>query len=561
MHFKKNLLKSIIREIFSDKRSPVPIYLLLIGTAILFAIGWYFTSDVSQSIDLLFWDEANYMQAGKGFAEKINRAWGPSYALWYKLISIFESDNIRLYYLNYRLMTILPAIVLFIFFALSNIRLWVSFSLALFFIFADINLPVWPKVSHYCIFVFLTGMILMKYIPHYLVKLSFISVFALFISYARPEFYLTYMAIIVLWVIALFYKEFRNKHTILISVGLILFGFGVQYVLKNPLFNFQGDRSALAFAQHFMFNYFTWNNIDQDFWITWMPYYEELFNNSSSIKEAYSFNGKLFNLHFLTNFQNYFYNAFYLFSDAMLPEKLVNIPLMGRLVIIFIGSAIMITLVPYKVFKTIITSFKKNTLSIVLLLLMVGPTVVSCFVIYPRDHYMVFHLIFVLFILSIIVFSKPVGSLSYDKYTFVFSITIILLTLWLMPSTKDYHHFDLWRKEKSQANLKTVEKLRAYHFTDSIRILENEGGMNLFLDDNFVWIRGFMKDTTWTEYLNQEKVNVVYVTPSLTKYPTLKEDSTWYDFEENPEQYGFKKIMTGNHQPYLYIKKNLLNIK
>lgn len=554
-------MKSIIREVFSDKRSPVPIYILFIGTVFIFYIGWLFTSDVFQSIDLLFWDEANYMQVGKNITVKLNRAWGPSYALWYKFISFFESDSIKLYYLNYRLMTILPAIALFIFLAISNIRLWVSFSLALLFIFADINLPVWPKVSHYCIFVFLIGMILMKHIPSHLVKVAFMSVFALFISYARPEFYLTYIAILILWGVGLFYKEFRNKEAIFISIVFILFGFGIQYFLKNPLFNFQGDRSAIAFAQHFMFNYFTWNEIDQDFWITWMPYYEELFNNSSSIKEAYSINKELFNLHFLTNFQNYFVNAFYFFSDAMLPEKLINIPIKGRLVILFIGSAIMITLVPYKVFETIIASFRRNTLSIILLLLMVGPTIISCFVIYPREHYMIFHYIFVLFILSIIVFSKPMGSLSYDRYTFVFSITIVLLILWLMPSTKDYHHFDLWRKEKSQANLKTVKKLRAYHFTDSVRILENEGGMNLFLDDNFVWIRGFMKDTTWTEYLNQEKVNVVYVTPSLTKYPSLKEDSTWYSFEENPEKYGFKKVLTGDHQPYLYIKKNLLNIK
>jgi hypothetical protein len=555
-------LKRIIRGIFNDEASKVPLGIIGAGVFIIAIIGWYFTKDLFQFMDVLFWDEANYMQSGLKITEKFNHSWGPAYAIWYKMISLFESDIIKLYYLNFRLMTILPAIALFVFLAVSNIRVWVSFSLGLFFVFANVNLPIWPKVSHYCIFVFVTGLILAKYIPSKLVKIAFISLFALNISYARPEFFLTYLAILGLWFIALFFKEFRDKKSILISFVLIGFGIGIQSIMGNPLFNFQGDRSALAFAQHFMLNYFEWNHIDQDFWITWMSYYQNLFGDVTSIKAAYQTNPRLFHLHFLTNFQNYFIQAFELYSDAMLPEKIIQIPQIGRVIILSLGGIIMIVVsTSSKYINVVANGFKKNTLSIIILLLLMAPTLISCFVIYPRTHYMVFHYIPLIFIIGILFFSKPLESKTFDQYTLLFSGVIIAMVLLLMPSTKDYDHFDLWRKENSQANLKTIEKIKSYNFTGPINLLENEGGMNMFLGKNYSWVRGFMKDTTWTAYLEKEQVDIIYVTPSLVKYPSLLQDSTWSDFEAHPEKYGYEKIQTGNFTPYLLIHQHLLNKK
>jgi hypothetical protein len=555
-------LKQFLKALYNEEANKVPIGILVAGSFIIGIVGWYFTRDLFQSLDVLFWDEANYMQSGLRITEKFNHSWGPAYAVWYKLISLFESDTIKLYFLNFRLLTILPAIALFVLLAISNIRLWVSFSLGLFFVFANINLPVWPKVSHYCIFIFLTGMIIAKYIPSKLIKIAFISLFALNISYARPEFFLTYVAILGLWVIALFYKDFRNTKAIIISVLIIGFGLLIQVKMGNPLFNFQGDRSALAFAQHFMFNYFEWNHIDQDWWITWMSYYHDLFGNVTSIKDAYHTNPKLFHLHFLTNFQNYFVQASQLYSDAMLPEKIIRIPQIVRIVILALGGIVMIVIsTNSKYLNTIVNGFKKNTLSILFMLFLVAPTVISCFVIYPRTHYMIFQYFLLIFLISILFFSIPTANKNYDRFTLLYSVLLIGLIFILMPSTKDYHHFDLWRKETSQANLKSIEKINSYNFKGPIHLLENEGGMNIFLGKNYSWVRGFMKDTTWTAYLEKEQVDIIYVTPSLVKYPTLKQDSTWYDFESHPEKYGYVKVHPGNFTPYLLIRQHLLNNK
>ncbi|MCO5232374.1 MAG: hypothetical protein LC105_09845 [Chitinophagales bacterium] len=552
-------MKGIIQVIFSDKRARISYPAIAIGAFIIFLTGWYFTRDLSQSLDILFWDEANYMKSGWMIPNKFNHSWGPSYAIWYKILSLFESDSIQLYFLNYRLMTIIPAMVLFVFLAFANIRTWAAWGIGLLFLFATINITVWPKISHFCISIFLIGLILMRYISSYPIKISFLSLFALYIAYARPEFYLTYLAILGLWILSVCIKDFRSKKAWWISIGLISLGFLIQFKMGNPLLNFQGDRSALAFAQHFTFNYFKWKNIDQDFWITWMPYYHELFHDATSIKAAYQNNSQLFQMHILSNIQNYFVSGFQLFSDAMLPEKLIKISITGRLIIIAIGGFLMFGLASQdKYFENIIHGLKRNVLVIILLGIMVLPTLASSFLIYPRLHYILFHYFFFILLVSIFFFSKSTENKSVNRWTIVIATVILGVVLWQMPSTKDYHHFDMWRKERSQANLNTVKKLRAYNFTTPIRLLENEGGMNIFLPNNYSWVRGFAKDTTWTAYIEKEHVDIIYVTPSLTKYPTLKSDSTWYLFKSQPENYGFEKVNTGNHSPYLYIRKTLL---
>jgi hypothetical protein len=246
----------------------------------------------------------------------------------------------------------------------------------------------------------------------------------------------------------------------------------------------------------------------------------------------------------------------------MLPEKIIRIPQIVRIVILALGGIVMIVIsTNSKYLNTIVNGFKKNTLSILFMLFLVAPTVISCFVIYPRTHYMIFQYFLLVFLISILFFSIPTANKNYDRFTLLYSVLLIGLIFILMPSTKDYHHFDLWRKETSQANLKSIEKINSYNFKGPIHLLENEGGMNIFLGKNYSWVRGFMKDTTWTAYLEKEQVDIIYVTPSLVKYPTLKQDSTWYDFESHPEKYGYVKVHPGNFTPYLLIRQHLLNNK
>jgi hypothetical protein len=522
--------------------------------------GWMFTRGLEGVMDILFWDEANYLNSGKMMFDKFNRQWGPGYALWYKLLSLFEQDSLKLYFLNYRLMTLLPAVALFVLLALSNVRFWVAFGVAFVFLYADINLPVWPKVSHYCVLVFLVALSVMRFLPATVLKLAFMLPATLFIAYARPEFYLSFIGIFVLFVISLFVDPASKKAgNLLPSFGFMFFAFAVQAFMGNPLFNFQGDRSGLAFAQHFMLNYFQWNDIDQDFWITWMPYFEKEFGNAPSLKAAFQANPDLFKRHLFSNIQEYIMSSYRLFTDVMLPEKMIALPLRARMAVLVLGGAISITWLGRELFtRTVLQNMSRNMLMVILLILFAIPSILSCIVIYPRLHYLILQVPLVILAACLIFFSQPVERPAKDWHNILLSLSILIAGWILMPSLSKYDYFDLWRKENSQANLKTVEKLRAYNFRLPIRLLENEGGMHLFLTDNYTWIRGFMKQEPWIDYIRNQRVDIIYVTPSLIKYPSLAADSTWPTFRDHPEQFGYQRISTGQHEPYLLISKSLL---
>lgn len=533
------------------------------GMLLIFTIGWIFTLDIAQHVDLLFWDEANYMASGMSMFDKFNKAWGPTYAFWYKFLSFFEGDSIKLYYLNYRLMTILPAIALFILLLQSNVRRWAALWVALLLLFAQINLPVWPKVSHYSIFVLLMGLVVMRRIKIYSLKLTFMAYVVLFLAYSRPEVFLTYLGIIVLWLIVVSSDRASRRPIILaISIAGLLGTVLIQYVIGNPMFTFHGNRSAIAFAQHFMMNYYQWNGIDQDFWITWMPYYQKEFGNAASISEAYKMNAPLLQKHIFTNIHQYFYESFRLFTDAMLPEKLIQIPLKIRIIILSMGGAIAVTIMGKKAYVSALReNILRNMLVIMILLLFVAPSVAACIVIYPREHYLLLQLPLILLLVTIFFFSRLTFSEEKSFVAWIIAGLLALLCFIKMPSLAAYDYFDLWRKENSLANLKTVEKIRSYNFGTPVRILENEGGINLFLKPNFIWIRGFTQTKPVTEFIKTEQIQMIYVTPSLTNHSTFRNDSTWPQLAAHPENFGFVKVKTGEHQPYLLIEKELLNSK
>ena len=67
-------------------------------------------------MDIQFADEAAYIRFGLDLFEKMNRNWGPLYAVWYKGLSVFTTNTIQLYYLNFGVTAILIAVLLYVFY-------------------------------------------------------------------------------------------------------------------------------------------------------------------------------------------------------------------------------------------------------------------------------------------------------------------------------------------------------------------------------------------------------------------------------------------------------------
>ena len=85
---------------------------------VLLAVGWKYTRGLESVLDIGLYDESNYLHSGHSLLDIGFPSPGaaPLYAVWYFLLSKLQSDRVELYYLNYRVLTILVPIALYLLF-------------------------------------------------------------------------------------------------------------------------------------------------------------------------------------------------------------------------------------------------------------------------------------------------------------------------------------------------------------------------------------------------------------------------------------------------------------
>ena len=103
-----------------------------VGILLIIICGIKVTYNLERYMDLLFWDESLYMARGTMMFHSIPRDWGPSYSLWYKLLSFFISDSVELYYFNFKFTTILFSISLFLLMLSCGVQRVFAFILSIF---------------------------------------------------------------------------------------------------------------------------------------------------------------------------------------------------------------------------------------------------------------------------------------------------------------------------------------------------------------------------------------------------------------------------------------------
>ena len=134
---------------------------LLIILIILLA-GLKLTFMLEAGLDISLYDEASYLFWGIRIpVEGLPRTdYAPLYAIWYFIISLIEPNRVNLFYLNIKLMTILPPVLVYILLRKNRVSISVSSTISWFFLLSRANAYTWPKVSHFALLVILVILIL-----------------------------------------------------------------------------------------------------------------------------------------------------------------------------------------------------------------------------------------------------------------------------------------------------------------------------------------------------------------------------------------------------------------
>lgn len=523
-------------------------YFDLIILMFILLAGMKFTYKIWTIIDIGLYDETAYLNDGlnllsAGFPAAEN---SPLYAMWYWVLSVFIHNKVYLYYINYILLTILPPAVLYILMRKHQVSNILSLGASFFLLISVNNLETWPKISHFALIVV---MIFFVFIDnrHFIKSFSIMGIGFLMASFARPELVVSYI-LIALPMLAVCIRRILIKRYLCKKEIVYVIGFGVMSLLflgtlGSPL---GGDRSFVAFSQHYALNWVDWHKSAMNPWTDFESIIKKDFGNVHSTTEAIIVNPVNFFKHISYNLLNYFKSVlgFWEHFDILAPHTSLKFE---KLEFYFILSVIFIYMIGIRKFVT--ENFRnvvsKNIYLVTGLIIFIIPELISCIIIYPREHYILPQVVSFTFVFLLFV---PQYNLRLNKTNL---ITASFLLLAITPTlTIDYHFYNPF----STQTISVIEYIENMHITGPVNMLEADGGYATYLGNNFKWISETSKNTNFNQFLKEDHINMVVVSDSLLNDRRFSDDNEWNEFLTVHDNF-FKVKIPNTRMSLIYDKK------
>ncbi len=525
------------------------------GIILLLACGIKLYYGIQNSMDVQFADEAAYIRFGLDLFETMNRNWGPMYALWYKCLSFITTDTIQLYYLNFMITSVLVGVLLYFFLLRISIKPTFALFISFCVLVSDLNISVWPRISHFCIVLCLIALIIISFLKNNIYKCLVFTVMCLINAYARPEFYLSFVIMVVVTLICIYYNKsaLTRKDIYIFSGAIVLIGV-LHFIFRFPSNDFFGyNRGVAAFYQHYAWNYKMRTNGTFDAWLYWEDLAKKQFGDCNSMWCVIKTQPGIFISNTLFNVRTYLLQLLkvcsYVFPVGIFHGKKMQLLLTLLTIVTFI--TLMLRKNSRAYFLQKIYSYKFYLL---ILFCFITPTLLSCVVVFPRDHYLYLQMLFVLLIL-ISAFGFIFEYLSLKPIFFIaFGILLFLAT----PNVQSYSFMKFSTDTHAMCNKKLIQHLEKKYAKTPHTLFTNMPFVRGLLPTTFKEINTIFdkkKSKPFTHYIDSAKIDIVIITPSTLRDPHLTSDSSWINFMDSPENYNFKKEIFCDCDLYLLVKQ------
>lgn len=558
---------SLINQKFHNKISK---FLINHKYDVIFLIGIFiyclkFLCFMENTVDIKAFDETIYLYQGVIINKKglPSSQFAPFYSIRYYVLSLFEPNRVDLYYLNQKILIILTGLLLYIFLRILKNKNWLCFIISYFYVNSHI-IMIWPFVNLFTLLIILfcsiiaTYFFINKQIYYYIITIAF-----LYASWTRPEFFIAFISLLILSIIN-FYRLNKNKkiwYELIVFISIIVLS---VYIFRNPL---SGGRSFFAFSQHFALNWVDWNKSDLDPWFDYNIIVKETFGNSKNIIQAFYANPLYFFKHILSNIIQINKTVI----DLLTPIHSDFLPtIFTSYYKIFINIVILFLLIvlvyKFKQFLAQIRVLIKNQYfrrTLIIFLGILFAVLPSIIIIYPREHYLIIPLVFVL-VLVTCYFNYLLLELSINipKIKFFPSIIIMLLLLFVTPNISSAYNFIPKinkQYESDTPNLTTIRFIKKLPIKFPVTILDG-ASIYPYYGDNYRGIIFFEKpsDDKFFEFLDAKNINIILITPELFSQRLYINDKDFLSIIHYPTNYGFVRINIPNTSRFLLIKKDLI---
>ena len=525
------------------------------GILILLAAGLILVHNLAAWKDVEFGDETTYLGSGLSFSIpfKGGAQWGPLYAAWYAFWHLFIPNSLDLYYFNWALLSVLAGITVFLFLRSLHLFFWLSVWLSVLFLFSAQNLPLNPKISiaPFCLILGTLAMTQFKQYPN-CIRFLWVALTGLLCAYFRPEFYVSFLLGIALMGWWVWKEKAIQQRSAVISIGTFAFiAVTLHLLFENPLLSGDSSRSAVAFQQHFIVNYSAWKHQPEPSTIEAQLrlFHQVLGADVQTLTDALQAQPAWTLKHIFTNLTHTLtanlkntVDTFYqtLFRGWYSPWRSV---LAAIVALVFLG------VIDY---RTTWRNFRQKSVDgwgLVALLSLIFPTLVATILIYPRTHYLVFHLILIFWVIAFIA-----NRISFSKLSFFQTIPStplfgLALFGFLVLQLPNYH-----RQSPTPAadNVRFITQIQP---DERLRVLERDW-YRVFLKQDSDWIHvEEYTDGDFVKFVQQKNINFILMTQDMQSY--FAKDPGFSAFLKQYKSEGFTKLNTNSVGDYLLIKQTL----
>jgi hypothetical protein len=310
-----------------------------------------------------------------------------------------------------------------------------------------------------------------------------------------------------------------------------------------------GERSMVAFGQHFSLNWVSWNNSAINPWTNWEEITSRNFGAANSILEAFAKNPSTFLKHAIYNFLNLAKSAPILFipqlSASVSKEVLIALPI----ICLAAYLAYLHNSHHKKLLADIRNNFQENKTLLLFISLLLLPELISIVIIYPRDHYLLIMGILIILGTTILLRNSNFKQekTSYKMLSLLFASLIIVM-----------FQFRPYQKAADKPTLNTIQFIQSLNINQPVNILEAEGGYYIYLNGKFQRVAEYDKNTDFDHFRMDRNINMIVLSNGLLQDTRFINDTEWQDFLANYSKFGYVQFEIPNTDKKIIVQANLV---
>ena len=528
----------------------------LVGIAIVIA-GCIYTYNLPAFIDIVGYDESDYLRYGITFFQGgiPDPDWAPIYALWYWFLHLFVSDPVDLYYLNYSITTILVALMFFVAlrtYAVSRTLALIGASLLLI---SAANFPIWPRVCHVSTSIALLSFVLIRIPQTEKNKVLLSTVVALVSAFIRPECFLIFVCLLALYT-GLVIRDYRRTNSLAVArpLAVVVCGSILTIAIFGLPMGGEGTRDMVAIAQHYEKGW----NARLERGETAPPggteaIFRQDFGDAESMADVVLNNPRAFATHVVYNISIIPREWGLTFGSVYPRSTLMTDRLQIALIVAILVAAFIVFRNGWKIsVDRVIERMKSERVLFLVAFLYLGVGLLSVFVIWPRWHYLQ-GVGVVLFFCQFVILSR---ALRYERRreSPVYSLVVVaILLVWIKPM-----YVEESKGETGIRNAPVIQWMKSLDISRPVNILEGQGGLAVYIGENYHWVAHYEKSVGLRQFLSDNKVNMILVSPRLSGDFVMSEDPEWHALIADPGAQGLvRRDIPGDSGWYLLVTEDL----